>query len=105
MAKKKNNDLGDIKKQYDELIGDVNTDREKLSEFFDKLLNSSEPLLAAEFIPKVAAELTRQNSLRANVIKLNSKDAGVNDSDESSLDDAYASIGGAFDANDSEEAN
>ncbi len=58
----------------EELINDVGSDRERLSDFLDSLISmvGKEEVNAAqiaEFVAKIAAELTRQNQVKVATIK------------------------------------
>lgn len=67
MAKKKSAD--EVDATADELISDIETDRKKLSSFFDKLLAFEDAPMLAEQVAKIADALTKQNHLRADVLK------------------------------------
>jgi hypothetical protein len=65
--KKDDNKLAEL---VEELIADVGNDRNRLSDFLDNLITSGEsPLLVAEYVAKIAAELTRQNQVKVATIK------------------------------------
>lgn len=67
----KRDELADL---VNEILDNVGDDRERISDFLDKLINSGEsPLLIAEYVAKIAAELTKQNQVKANTVKALSK--------------------------------
>lgn len=86
-------DSDNIAELVEELINDVNVDRERLSDFLDRLLEA-DPLIAAEFIPKVAAELTRQNQVKVATIKALGKNLTASPDDDE--DEISREIGRPF---------
>lgn len=90
MGKKDEQDkLGEL---VEELINDVATDRDRLSDFLDDLLKSADPTLIAEHVAKIAAELTRQNQVKVATIKALGKNLPQDDDD----DDLSEEIGRPF---------
>ncbi len=82
MGKKNDEDkLGEL---VAELIADVGSDRERLSDFLDRILamDGTDP----EHVAKIAAELTRQNHVKVATIKALGKnlltDDGADDNDD-----------------------
>lgn len=77
-------------KLVEELINDVGSDRERLSDFLDSLISmvGKEEVNAAqiaEFVAKIAAELTRQNQVKVATIKALGKNipqGGPDDDDD-----------------------
>jgi len=81
VGKKKDEDkLGELVK---ELIEDVATDRDRLSDFLDELLRAdAHPADLAEHVAKIAAELTRQNQVKVATIKALGKNIPQGDDDD-----------------------
>lgn len=84
----KKDELGEM---VEELLGDVNLDRDRLSDFLDRLLSSegADP----EHIAKIAAELTKQNQVKIATIKALGKNLATDDDDDA---DVQNEIGRAF---------
>lgn len=90
---KKNQDETDIAQQ---LIEDLDSDRERLSKFFDKLLIAAEgdPHVLAEPVARIADSLTKQSALRVATLKIKTKAAAeTNDNKDA---DTYQNIGRPF---------
>lgn len=80
---KKNDDSEKMAKLVRELIDDVGEDRSRLSDFLDTLITSGEsPLLVAEYVAKIAAELTRQNHVKVATIKALGKNLAEPEDDD-----------------------
>jgi hypothetical protein len=64
----KKDELADL---VDDILDNVGEDRERLSNFLDKLLSEhgDQPAGIAEYVAKIAAELSRQNQVRVNTVK------------------------------------
>lgn len=92
---KKNDDnvLADL---VEELISDVGEDRGRLTNFLDKLLSehADQPAGIAEYVAKLAAELTRQNQVKVATIKALGKNIAAGDDDDDS--DIVDEIGRPF---------
>jgi hypothetical protein len=86
----------------DELLKNIDEDRERLSKFFDLLLSvDADTHMIAEQVAKLAEALTRQNSLRIEAIKAKLKSRG----DDSAMDDeeTFDGIGSPFAREEEEE--
>lgn len=82
MGKKNEDDkLGEL---VEELIADVGNDRNRLSDFLDKLISehADQPAGIAEYVAKIAAELTRQNQVKVATIKALGRNIPEDDSDD-----------------------
>ncbi len=91
---KKTKDEDKLGELVEELINDVATDRDRLSDFLDELLRSdTHPADLAEHVARVAAELTRQNQVKVATIKALGKNIPQ---DTDSDDDIAEEIGRAF---------
>ena len=82
----------------DELIADESFDRERLSRFFDRLLDAAatveESVGIAEYVAKISDAMTKQNTTRLNTIKALKKSvAAEDDSDDV---EAFDEIGRPF---------
>jgi hypothetical protein len=67
VGKKDEDKIGEL---VEELIADVGNDRERLSDFLDRLLSEDHQSAGiAEYVAKIAAELTRQNQVKVATIK------------------------------------
>jgi hypothetical protein len=75
----------DLAEMVDEVLDNVGEDRDRLSEFFDKLLQSEG--VDPEHVAKIAAELTRQNQVKAATIKALGKVVPTDDSDDDFSDE------------------
>ena len=95
----KKEDLERIGKMADELVSDENADRERLSDFFDKLLlvgmEGDNAVAVAEYVAKIAEAMTRQNSMRLNTIKALKKEIPSEDQDVEDAD-TFEEIGRPF---------
>ena len=76
----KKNDDEKMAELVRELIDDVGSDRERLSDFLDTLLSSEN--VNPEYVAKIAAELTRQNQVKVATIKALGKNLATPDDDE-----------------------
>lgn len=94
MGKKNEGDrLADL---VEELLENVEDDRSRLSDFLDRLIETGEsPVLIAEYVAKIAAELTRQNHVKVATVKALGKNIVSNGSDEED-DDIANAIGRPF---------
>ena len=91
MGKKNENDkLGEL---VEELISNVDNDRERLSDFLDRILSMEG--VDPEHVAKIAAELTRQNHVKVATIKALGKNITSNDGPEDN-DDIIEEIGRPF---------
>lgn len=85
---KKNDDTDDG--IVEGLLNDIANDRNRLSKYFDTLLQQAgSDIICADQVAKVAEALTRQNHLRIDVIKakIKSHAAGADDRDTETFDD------------------
>lgn len=74
MAKKKTDEVDTIGQLVEEVIKDVGSDRDRLSDFLDSLISmvgeeEVNPAQIAEHVAKIAAELSRQNQIKVATIK------------------------------------
>jgi len=90
---KKNEEFKKIKEMTDELSNDEDHDRQRLSDFLDKLIEIGPG--AAEFVAKIAEAMNRQNATRLNTIKEIKKDL-ISDDEDSENIDAFDQIGRPF---------
>lgn len=91
MGKKDDDNLAEL---VEELISDVAEDRDRLVEFLDKMLSAGYPPgEIAEYVAKIAAELTRQNQVKVATIKALGKNLTAPDDDD---DDIHDEIGRPF---------
>jgi hypothetical protein len=98
----KKDELADL---VDDILDNVGEDRERLSNFLDRLLSehSDQPAVIAEYVAKIAAELSRQNQVRVNTVKAFGKVLEVlSDDDE---DDITDEIGRPFPEEDFDEGS
>jgi hypothetical protein len=77
----KKNDDDKMAELVRELIDDVGSDRERLSDFLDTLLSSEG--VDPEHVAKIAAELTRQNQVKVATIKALGKNLAQPEDDDS----------------------
>ena len=82
MGKKDEDDVG---KLVEELIADVADDRDRLSDFLDRLLSSE--TADPEHVAKIAAELTKQNAVKMATIKALAKNIPVQDDEDNDFTD------------------
>lgn len=84
----KKDDEKQIGELVEDLLDDVATDRDRLSDFLDKLLTGGHDApFIAEYVAKIAAELGRQNSVRVATIKALGKSLPSEDDDDDSISD------------------
>jgi arginine deiminase len=85
---KKTKDEDKLGELVEELINDVESDRERLSDFLDDLIKSGgDPTYIAEYVAKIAAELTRQNQVKVATIKALGKNIPQGDDDDDMSDE------------------
>jgi hypothetical protein len=80
----------DLAEQVDEILDNVGEDRTRLSNFLDKLLaeHGDQPAGIAEYVAKIAAELSRQNQVKVNTVKALGKALSEpSDDDEEDMSD------------------
>jgi len=76
--------------EVEEILDNVGEDRTRLSNFLDKLLeeHGDQPAGIAEYVAKIAAELSRQNQVRVNTVKALGKALSEpSDEDEEDISD------------------
>lgn len=88
-------DDDDIEQEADELLEDIQNDRTRLSDFFDRVLQIEDTTIVAEAVARIADSLTKQNTLRINALKTLIKKRNVTDDDE---DGVFDEIGRPFSA-------
>lgn len=76
----KKNDDDKMAELVRELIDDVGSDRERLSDFLDTLLSGEN--VNPEYVAKIAAELTRQNQVKVATIKALGKNLAEPEDDD-----------------------
>lgn len=95
----------ELAEKVDEILGNVGEDRTRLSNFLDKLLSEhgDQPAGIAEFVAKIAAELSRQNQVQVNTVKALGKALSTPTEDDD--DDIQDEIGRPFPEEDFDEGS
>ena len=90
--------------QVDEILDNVGEDRTRLSNFLDKLISQhgDQPAGIAEYVAKIAAELSRQNQVKVNTVKALGKALDQPDEED---DDFSDEIGRPFAEEDLDEGS
>lgn len=91
----------DIERMTEDLLGDEAADRERLSSFFDKLLEvanreDADVLAVGECAAKIAEAMTRQSVARLNTIKILKKEAEAESDQDVDEAEVYEAIGRPF---------
>lgn len=96
MAKKKKKEQ--LNNEVDNFINDINEDRERLTQFIDKLLqeHSDQPAGIAEYIAKLMDASTKQLQTRASMIKAIAKETDTDADEASEMNDIAKEIGMPF---------
>lgn len=94
-------DETELSRLVQDLVDDVNVDRERLVQFTDELINEYSGDRAAgiaEYVGKLTDAMTRQHQVKVATIKALAKELSTEPNDEDDDEDFASEIGPAFNA-------